>query len=1388
MIRETIVPAIPDVRDDNVKDVLRAIKATLDGREGSIGDPLDQGVTLRDLTALNLAVAGGGGTTGTSGGGFLPVVPTLPPVVSNYNPSTDFTVPPAPTGLRARGGFTNVYLEWDGAPYRNHSYTEIWRASVDNLAQAVFVGTTAASLYADPVAPDTTYFYWIRFVSRANVTGPYNRTSGTTATTALDVGSALTALSSEIQSSQLFVDLGTRINRIESDPYIQSVLAGDYNIQISRLSSALDSTNSQITSLRAVNRNNATLITELSTSTQVKNRVFFQNEEPINTPAYMLTQGDIWYDLNNNNKSYRYDGSAWVVMALAVKVYYQDDAPASTLTTPLLLGDLWYDSNDQNKPYRWNGTGWVALRDGYIDARVTTLEQTKIGYATLNATGLVFDNNGAITDKTTTDAWNAANPGNLATWNVGLPFATAVKQVGVTDGVSTLTLEQRFVAQKGTNDQLYGQYTVKIDNNGHVSGFGLASGAVNGTPTSAFIVRADRFAIAGVDDTSDPLGTLAPTRQPFVVTTTPTTINGKTYPAGTWIDTAFIANATITSAQITDLTADKITAGTVSAALGVSTGKLWGGVAVSSAPETFGQLSHPFATANFGTGFFLGNDGGTYKFYVGAPDQNMNWNGSALTVTGNINATSGTFRNITVYDTANNVIMSSGGVPVAAILGLGSLATQNNVSTGQVTGLGALATQNSVDYSGVSGAKPPTDATRNVVTYSATEPSSPAAGDVWVDTSVSPNVIKVRIGSSWFTGANLTTNTNQLVDGAGLGTTANWTQVAGRPTTLAALDATAASDLDGKTVTYYQNDPPSGTVNDLWFDTNDGNKLYRHDGSGWVLVQDAGIAAAAGLATTAQTTANSKITTFYTTSEPTATGVGDLWYNTTTRELRRWNGSAWQTSGNYVDNTNQITDGAGLGLTANWTQVAGRPSTLAALDATAAADLDGKTVTYYQASPPTGTVNDLWFDTDDGNKLYRHDGSNWVAVQDAGIAAAAGLATEAQNTADSKVTTFYTTSTPTATAVGDLWYNTTTRTLSRWNGSAWQTAGNYVDNTNQITDGAGLGTTATWTGVTGTGRPADNATKNTVFRQATAPTGASVNDLWFNTSTAAISYWNGSSWVLAGDVTSQNAAASIIGQGELATANSVFIGSTVRILNQSTGLYEVLNTGDFVNRLAKVNAGTVANFFDAAAIGDAYIGNLNAAKITSGTISAGVLDSVIITSKVANLGSAQLAGVLQSDNFVAGSAGWQIRRDNGSAEFANVKVRGDVQATSLNGIVVNTGNIVGNGVSLVTAAQTSAATLLLSVNIPTGTACVVVLAGLGPGLTTGSGEGGSTYSPSYGDLILDEGTASEATVVSGAAGSLVWSLANPVAGPHTVRVNRSQTMGVLNVSILIFKR
>lgn len=63
-----------------------------------------------------------------------------------------------------------------------------------------------------------------------------------------------------------------------------------------------------------------------------------------------------------------------------------------------------------------------------------------------------------------------------------------------------------------TLNGLQSQYTVKIDNNGYVSGFGLASDASNGVPTSEFLVVADRFAIA------QPNGGVGAT-YPFIVTT-----------------------------------------------------------------------------------------------------------------------------------------------------------------------------------------------------------------------------------------------------------------------------------------------------------------------------------------------------------------------------------------------------------------------------------------------------------------------------------------------------------------------------------------------------------------------------------------------------------------------------------------------------------------------------------------------------------------------------------------------------------------------------------------------------------------------------------------------------------------------------------------------------
>lgn len=374
-----------------------------------------------------------------------------------------------------------------------------------------------------------------------------------------------------------------------------------------------------------------------------------------------LQTGDIWIDLDDQNKLYQWSGSAWVYSpdgaitgsissltatltndyltqtdtenaiaqsgtylrayaSIQSKVFRQADAPTIRGVDPetagniaLVNGDVWYDTNDSNKLYLWSGAAWVYSPDAVItgsvtavDARVTTVESTKIGYCTIG---------GVATDDTNKTSCEAAG----GTWTVGLPLATAVKQVNVSDGTESATLEQRFTAQKTLNDGLKLQYTIKLDANGFVAGYGIYS---DSTGNSQFIANVNRFAVT-TPETSIPLrgvsttyalgaiarvstegsktlvckksgttgtGTLTvgdigtkitdgtvvwqvASRVPFAVQSTPTSIGGVSVPAGVYIDAAYVLNATIQNAQIADLAVDnnnivkldvgKLTAGSI---------------------------------------------------------------------------------------------------------------------------------------------------------------------------------------------------------------------------------------------------------------------------------------------------------------------------------------------------------------------------------------------------------------------------------------------------------------------------------------------------------------------------------------------------------------------------------------------------------------------------------------------------------------------------------------------------------------------------------------------------------------------------------------------------------------------------------------------------------
>ncbi|MCK0533397.1 hypothetical protein [Sphingobium agri] len=333
------------------------------------------------------------------------------------------------------------------------------------------------------------------------------------------------------------------------------------------------------------------------------------------------------------------------------------------------------------------------------------------------------------------------------------------------------------------------------------------------------------------------------------------------------------------------------------------------------------------------------------------------------------------------------------------------------------------------------------------------------------------DIVSLPNGSQWlFIGAT------PVAGSAPATGNANWQQIAG-PIVPVANDGTSleqllgdiSTTLDSKRTIFVQQTAPTAAEsqeNDWWNQTDASGAViatYRRvAGTGrlsiggnaitlggsyitlpWVRVDDQRITNALAAATAASNLADSKavVFTMFASSDPVpvATDVGDLlvraYLNPT--QIDRWDGSAWQPAATF-------------GATA--AQLATLASALEAAE-NAQATADGKIDTFYSDFPPSGaSLGDLWFETDNGNALYRHNGSGWLQVRDSGIAQAITAAAGAQATADGKVTTFTGEGTPTASGIGDLWYKPSDKTMRRWNGSSWAVA-----SPSNVADGATVG-------------------------------------------------------------------------------------------------------------------------------------------------------------------------------------------------------------------------------------------------------------------------------------------------------------------------------------------
>lgn len=204
------IPSLDGVTDAPTRKVLEALKEIIEIGIGTRprSDAVDSFVTFRDLYNAGMVSINLNGNSVTNPDPDNSIITPISEV--------DFSTPPTPTGFTATGLSNAVFLQWDNPTYNNYAYTEVYRASVDDIGQAALIGSTVGFIYTDNITlTNATLFYWIRFVSKNDVKGQFNAINGTSATTSVDVNAILDLLDGQLSESALVQSLRERINLID---------------------------------------------------------------------------------------------------------------------------------------------------------------------------------------------------------------------------------------------------------------------------------------------------------------------------------------------------------------------------------------------------------------------------------------------------------------------------------------------------------------------------------------------------------------------------------------------------------------------------------------------------------------------------------------------------------------------------------------------------------------------------------------------------------------------------------------------------------------------------------------------------------------------------------------------------------------------------------------------------------------------------------------------------------------------------------------------------------------------------------------------------------------------------------------------------------------------
>lgn len=722
LIRKSLAKVPTDISGQE-RRFAESVSENLDVLTGRRGNLIDRAVTFRDLLETGILRKASGLVTD---GGTIDLVPATDPdpdggVVDQPTQPTNLTA----TGGFGRISLTWTLPPYRGhsrIQIFRHTSDNLSAAQAAGVYQEYFGD---AHFWFDIGLPSgTTYYYWVRSVNKLGATSAFNSSTGTSATTAIDylyvsgliddildddvnnlgLNTAIENAGGDLtQIQQDISDIESDITDIQSDisdlnsinAWSSSVTYAEndmvtYSGKIWKASQAstnqtpatgssywteIGNYSNLVDFVSATQDQNVSTLSELNTNYYTisgVNGAISAATTNLASQSYVQTElGDYTTTASLQQNYYTKTGADSAIAAattnLASQSYVQTEL--ADYTTTASLTQNYYTKTATDSAISSATTNLASqtyvqteLADYTTTASLTQNYYTKtdadsaIATATTGLASTTYVTNALGSYTTTADL----NQYYYTKTGADSAISSGITNFTTTVGNETLTLQQHHSSING----IEGKYSIKIDDNGSVAGFGLISTANDGVPSSgtgsAFIVAADRFAITSDADATATENYNVGDNYPFKVFTTTHNVtdadgnqayddngNAITVPAGVYIKDAFIHNGqittanikhgTITDANIGSLDAGKIRSGQIQIDNQNNFAIFQGKTQVISG-QTVGDYD------SNASGFFLGNVNGYAAFNLGDGTKYIKFNGD----TGVFEATGAVIKDATI--------------------------------------------------------------------------------------------------------------------------------------------------------------------------------------------------------------------------------------------------------------------------------------------------------------------------------------------------------------------------------------------------------------------------------------------------------------------------------------------------------------------------------------------------------------------------------------------------------------------------------------------------------------------------------------------------------------------------------------------------------------------